>query len=47
LTTTAERYFERLGFKAIGRDAAPPEVRETREYSSLCPSFSSLMMKSL
>lgn len=47
LTTSAERYFDRLGFKAMGRETAPLEVRATREYSALCPSSSSLMVKSL
>jgi len=47
LTTTAEAYFERLSFKPVERQAAPPEVQATREYSALCPSSSSLMVKTL
>jgi len=47
LTTTAELFFEHLGFEPIEREAAPLEVRATREYSSLCPSSSSLLEKAL
>jgi protein-tyrosine-phosphatase/N-acetylglutamate synthase-like GNAT family acetyltransferase len=47
LTTSAERYFERLGFARVVREAAPPEVRATREFSTLCPSSSALMVKTL
>lgn len=38
LTTTAERYFTRLGFEVIGRDDIAPPVRQSEEFSSICPS---------
>jgi amino-acid N-acetyltransferase len=37
LTTTAERYFPRLGFEVIERSELPGTVRTSREFSSLCP----------
>ncbi len=38
LTTTAARYFPRLGFEPVERDLLPLEIRESREVSSICPS---------
>ena len=37
LTTTAERYFPRLGFEVIERAAVPDPVRESLEFRSICP----------
>lgn len=47
LTTTAAGFFDRLGYRRIAREAAPPQVRATRQYSALCPSSSTLMVKTL
>lgn len=47
LTTTAERFFERLGYRRLARDQATPALRSTLEFSSLCPSTSALMSKRL
>jgi L-amino acid N-acyltransferase YncA len=47
LTSTAERFFERLGYKRASREAAPEAIRRTREFSDLCPSSSAFMMKTL
>jgi phosphinothricin acetyltransferase len=47
LTTTAERFFERLGYTRISREAAPEAIRRTREFTDLCPSSSSFMMKAM
>ena len=38
LTTTAERYFPRLGFEVIRRDAVPAAVQESAEFRTICPS---------
>jgi amino-acid N-acetyltransferase len=43
LTTTAERLFARWGFERIARADAPPIVRATSEYRSLCPASAALM----
>lgn len=37
LTTTAEGYFPRLGFRIIARDDASPEVRQSVEFREACP----------
>jgi amino-acid N-acetyltransferase len=47
LTTTADRYFEALGYAHSPRDQAPPGVRATAQFSGLCPSSSSFMVKRL
>jgi amino-acid N-acetyltransferase len=36
LTTTAGEYFPRFGFAPAARDAAPAEVRKSREFSEAC-----------
>jgi amino-acid N-acetyltransferase len=45
LTTTAERYFAREGFQAIGRDRVPAAVRTSAEFGSLCPASAACMWK--
>jgi amino-acid N-acetyltransferase len=45
LTTTAEAFFELLGFRRMERNAAPPEIRQSNEFSSLCPSSATVMAK--
>ncbi|MDP4201897.1 MAG: arsenic resistance N-acetyltransferase ArsN2 [Bacteroidota bacterium] len=44
LTTTADRYFDRLGWQRIGRDEVPDAIGATTEFASLCP-LSSIVMK--
>jgi len=43
LTTTAPDFFAALGFERIARDAAPEEIRRSREFASVCPGSSVLM----
>lgn len=47
LTTTAESYFERRGYRRIDRAEAPPAIQSTREFASLCPASSAFMFKRL
>lgn len=47
LTTTAARFFERLGYRAVARDAAPDLIRATAEFSSLCPGSAAFLAKEL
>ena len=47
LTIDAERYFENLGYKMMSRDCAPEIIRETEEFSGLCPDGAYLMHKAL
>ncbi len=47
LTTDADVYFTRLGYEAVPRDEAPECVRQTTEFSKLCPSDAVVMSKRL
>jgi len=47
LTTTAERFFARAGYERIARESAPREIQETHEFSTLCPTTSTVMRKRL
>lgn len=47
LTTTAEDFFRQRGYEAIERDAVPAEIRGTTEFSDLCPSSATCMVKEL
>lgn len=47
LTTTAEAFFKRLGYERIDRSRAPPSIKETHEFASLCPAGSAFMTKPL
>jgi N-acetylglutamate synthase-like GNAT family acetyltransferase len=37
LTTTAGDYFPRLGFERLARDEVPVEIRESKEFATVCP----------
>lgn len=45
LTTTAERWFPGFGFRQIGREEVPPDVRETDEFQSACPASATVMVR--
>ena len=47
LTTTAERFFAREGYERVPREAAPPAIQETVEFSTLCSASAALMRKRL
>lgn len=47
LTTSAAGFFSELGFSEIPRDQAPLAIRETREFSTICPGDATLMFRSL
>jgi amino-acid N-acetyltransferase len=47
LTIDAEAYFLKLGYEIKERDRAPDVIRETDEFSSLCPGDAIVMKKSL
>jgi amino-acid N-acetyltransferase len=47
LTTTAETFFERRGYRRVDRTAAPQAIQTTVEFASLCPSSSAFMIKRL
>lgn len=47
LTTTAGDYFPRFGFAPIPRDDAPLEIRQSDQFTSLCPSSATVMRLTL
>jgi amino-acid N-acetyltransferase len=47
LTTTAESFFDRRGYRRVDRTQAPPAIRSTPEFASLCPASSAFMIKRL
>lgn len=47
LTTTASRFFKKLGYEEINRESAPLFIRNTSEFSSVCPSTATAMKKKL
>jgi N-acetylglutamate synthase-like GNAT family acetyltransferase/uncharacterized damage-inducible protein DinB len=47
LTTTAEAFFARLGYRVLPRDRAPAAIQGTTEYRELCASTSICMVKDL
>jgi amino-acid N-acetyltransferase len=47
LTTTAEKFFESLGYTKVGRESVPPPIRATSEFSTLCPASAAVMAKQL
>ena len=47
LTTTAQNFFEPLGYRLAVREQAPAAIRSTREFSGICPASSAFMIKRL
>lgn len=47
LTTTADAWFPRHGFRRIARDAASPEVAESIEFREACPASAVAMVLEL
>jgi amino-acid N-acetyltransferase len=47
LTTTAKHFFLGRGYLETSRDAAPPAIRSTSEFSGLCPASSAFLLKRL
>lgn len=45
LTTTAAEFFRQLGYRRVPRDGVPAAIRDTAEFSSLCPSTAIVMVK--
>ncbi len=45
LTTTAEPFFAKRGYRRIERSEAPESIRSTREFSEICPVSSAFMAK--
>ena len=45
LTTTAEHYFPKFGFRPIARDQVPDDIRGTVEFTSACPASAVVMCR--
>lgn len=45
LTTTADGYFPRFGFRPTTRDAVPDELRATAEFRGACPASATVMRR--
>ncbi|MEZ0608081.1 arsenic resistance N-acetyltransferase ArsN2 [Fibrella sp. WM1] len=43
LTTTADAYFERLGFGYVSRNNVPEAIAQTQQFTTLCPDSSVVM----
>jgi amino-acid N-acetyltransferase len=47
LTTTADAFFSRLGYSPASREEAPSFIKNTSQFSGLCPASSVFMCKHL
>ena len=47
LTTTAAAFFAARGYDRVDREAAPAPIRESSEFTDLCPSSATCMRKSV
>jgi amino-acid N-acetyltransferase len=47
LTTTAESFFARHGYRRVDRTRAPLSIQSTAEFAGLCPASSAFMIKEL
>ncbi len=47
LTQTATAFFQSAGYRITERNGAPPAVRQSAEFRSLCPSSATCMVKVL
>ena len=47
LTTTATEFFAALGYRECERAQAPPAIRDTDAFKSLCPASATVMTKRL
>ena len=47
LTTTAKHFFDKQGYCVISRDEAPASIKQTAEFTSLCPSSAVVMKKKI
>lgn len=47
ITTNAASYFEKQGFTLINRTHVPEAIRQTKQFSGICPASSLIMFKKL
>lgn len=47
LTTTAKDFFDKLGYETINREDAPDPIKQTKQFTGVCPSSATIMRKVL
>ncbi len=47
LTDTAEGFFAALGYRSVDRQVAPEPIRNSRQFSELCPASAALMLREI
>lgn len=47
ITTDADHYFKRFGFRAVNRSSVPDEIKESSEFSTICPETATVMVRSV
>jgi amino-acid N-acetyltransferase len=47
VTATAAAFFAGVGYERVERDAVPDAVRDSAEFSELCPSSAGVMRRQL
>nr|MCU0326872.1 arsenic resistance N-acetyltransferase ArsN2 [Spirosomataceae bacterium] len=47
LTTTAKDFFMKDGYALVNREEVPDEIRQTKQFSGICPSSATIMRKVL
>ncbi|MFN3848170.1 MAG: arsenic resistance N-acetyltransferase ArsN2 [Spirosomataceae bacterium] len=47
LTTTAKDFFAKDGYTLVNREDVPEEIKQTKQFSSVCPSSATIMKKDL
>lgn len=47
LTTTAQKFFAKIGYEVIEREMAPAPLQETAEFKNICPTSAICMQKDL
>ncbi len=47
ITESAKEYFQKLGFSAQEREAVPYLIKQTSQFSKLCPTSAAVMFKTL
>lgn len=47
LTTTADGFFKKFGFEPIEREQVDPAIRQTAEFTRLCPCSAVVMLKNI
>jgi len=45
LTTTADKYFEKIGFELINREQVPIKIKESQQFIETCPSTALVLKK--